>query len=82
MSIYRDTLCRKNSHFLSKDEEGRWELWVLVDEVDGGLVDEGGLAFRGQDTPLFLVETDVGIEPHTQQGNHLMDRENMVVDPL
>ena len=44
---------------------------LAVTAVDGGLVHKGRLTFRGQHFPLLLVVTDVRVQPHTQQRDHL-----------
>ena len=58
-------------HLLSKHEEWRGKLGLLVNEVDGSLVNEGTFAVAGQQSTLLLVVADVGIESYTQQGHHL-----------
>lgn len=57
---------RELKDLFSKDEIGRGEFWVFVDEVDGRLVDESRLSLSCENSSLLLVETDVGVESCTE----------------
>ncbi len=62
------------TYLLPKDEKRRGEPWVLVDEVDGGLVNESGLALGGEHPPFLLVEAHVGVQTHAEQSDDLQCR--------
>ncbi len=62
------------TYLFPEDEKRRGEPWVLVDEVDGGLVNESGLALGSEHPPFLLVEAHVGIQPHAEQSDDLQRR--------
>ena len=61
-----------NANLFSKDKIRRRELGILVDDVDGGLVNESHLTVGRYHFPLLLVEADVGVEANTKQRHNLV----------
>lgn len=59
-------------YLLAEDEERGRVADVVAAEgtVDGGLVDEGVAALRGQDLPLLFVVADVGVGAVGHQRHH------------
>ena len=56
----------KGAHFFSKDKVRRRKFWVLVDDIDRGLVNEGDLAISSQHFPFLLMEADVRVQPNAE----------------